>query len=264
MQLVDGAQALGEDLPSRARHDVAVPDKAGDALGTPVARLSSVLAARDAALDVLAAVAEPAIIVGGDTSTSLAGLDAAVRAHGDRLAVLWCDADAGLEHPSTSATGAAACMTLRHALGDGIADLAFAHPVSSAAVTLVGARDLDADELAEIEQRGLATIDIGPDGVDGADALAERVSSRLAETGATHVYVHIGLGVIDPAEFSSVHAQLPFGATVAELTAAIRAAVGTLPLCGADITEFAPSSATIAADDQPTVLRILAALTSAT
>lgn len=262
MQLIDGAHALSEDLPSRARHDIAVPDKAGDALGTPVARLSSVLAARDAALEVLGSVAEPAITLGGDTATSLAGLDAAVRAHGDELAVLWCDSDAGLEHPSTSATGAAACMTLRHALGDGVADLTFPHPISPAAATLVGARDLDADELAEIERRGLATIDVGPDGVDGPDALAERVRERLMETGASHLYVHVGLGILDPAEFSSVHSQLPFGVTVAELTAAIRAAVGTLPLSGADITEFAPSSESAAAEDLPTVLRILAALTS--
>jgi arginase len=59
-----------------------------------------------------------------------------------------------------------------------------------------------------------------------------------------------------------VHEPVPFGLTIAQLTSAIRAAVTSLPLAGAAICEFAPADSSVAADDLPTVLRILAALTS--
>lgn len=261
MRLIDGAQALREDLPARARFEVPVPDKAGDSLGTPVARLSSVLAARDAARDVLDTVSEPAITVGGDCASSLPGIEAVVRAHGSAsLAVLWFDAHPDLQHPSTSPSGAASGMTLRHALGDGSADLASAHPIDATQLTLVGTRAIDAEEADELERRGIRRLDAGD---DDPEALAARVTEILAASGASRVYVHVDLDVLDPGEFEAVHAPVPFGLSVAHLTAAIRAAVIALPLAGAAICEFAPSDPAVAADDLPTVLRILAALTSA-
>lgn len=271
MQLAEGAGTLREDLPGSATREVPVPLEAGDAMGTPVARLSSLLRARAAALETLAGVDEGGVpvIVGGDCASSLPGLEAAVRRHGSEgLAVLWFDAHPDLQHPSTSPSGAASGMTLRHALGDGAPDLASTAPIDPSLLTLIGTREIDPEEDDELRRLGVRVLD--PSGrVDGGltaapetGDLAASITARLESSTATRVYVHVDLDVLDPAEFAAVHQPVPFGLTVGQLTAAIRAAVAVLPLAGAAICEFAPADATVAADDVPTVLRILAALTS--
>lgn len=258
MRIADGAALLREDLPASATVEVAVPLEAGDAMGTPVARLSSLIGARDSARAVLREHpgATP-IFVGGDCATSLAGLGAAVEKHGaENLAVLWIDAHPDMQHPSTSPSGAASGMTLRHALGDGHEDLTAKHPALAERVLLVGAREIDPEEDAEIERLGIRTFqpamaepgDFGP--------ALEAVSD------ASHVYVHIDLDALDPAEFSSVHSSVPFGLSLGELTAMLRAVLAERPLAGAAICEFAPASPEAGADDVPSVLRILAALTA--
>ncbi len=259
MLLADGAAQLREDLPPSARFEVAVPAHAGDSLGTPVARLSSVLAARDAAREVLRGHDGAAITVGGDCASTLAGLEHAI-ARDPNTAVLWFDAHPDLQHPSTSPSGAASGMALRHALGDGVPDLVSAQPVDPSRVLLVGAREVDPEEAEAITRFGIRTQPVLSTGADSD--VGDSIALWLSEMGATSVYVHIDLDVLDPAEFASVHGAVPFGFAVTELTAAIRAAVATVPLAGAAICEFAPADSAMAAEDAPTVLRVLAALTS--
>lgn len=259
MQLAEGASLLREDLPPSARREVAVPLEAGDAMGTPIARLSSVLSARDAAREHLAEITEVPIIVGGDCATTLPGLEAAVRRHGaESLAILWFDAHPDFQHPSTSPSGSASGMTLRHALGDGSPDLATEHPADATRITLVGTRANDPEEDAELDRLGIPTLHPDLDGDDFAATIAD----RLQRIDATHVYVHIDLDVLDPSEFSAVHAPVPFGLSVAQLIDAVRSAVSTLELAGASICEFAPADDHMAAEDLPTILRLLGALTS--
>ncbi|MFD5599745.1 arginase family protein [Leucobacter sp. NPDC058333] len=281
MQLAEGADALREDLPKSALTEIAVPLEAGDAMGTPVARLSSLLRAREAArtaLEPILVEGRPPIIVGGDCASSLPGIEAAVRTTG-KLAVLWFDAHADLQHPSTSPSGAASGMTLRHALGEGSPDLLAEPALDPGALTLVGTRALDPEEVIDLERLEIdivratvsspaaaASTDAAGAGTDAAgasastDALHRAILDRIS--GADGLYIHIDLDVLDPSEFSSVHAPEPFGLSIAALTGAIRAAVAAVPLAGAAICEFAPADAHRAAEDLPTVLRILAALTS--
>lgn len=258
MQLAEGAAILRDDLPASARRDVPVPLEAGDAMGTPIARLSSLLRAREAASEALAAAhAERRIpiLLGGDCQIALPGIEEAARAH-PGLAVLWFDAHPDLQHPSTSPSGAATGMTLRHVLGDGIPDLVSGVPVDAARVTLIGTRACDPEEVEEIARLRLAVL-----GADVGDLVAA-VRDRLEGSGAAAVYVHVDLDVLDPAHVASVHAAEPFGLDPAQLTGAVRAAVEELPLAGASISGFAPADAEAASDDAPTVLRILAALTA--
>lgn len=281
MRLTEGAQLLREDLPLSARVDVPVPLEAGDTLGTPVARLSSLIHARDTALSLLAETSGTPIIVGGDCASSLPGIEAAVRRHGsENLAVLWFDAHPDLQHPSTSPSGAASGMTLRHALGDGTEDLRARNPISPEKLVLVGTREHDPEESEELQRLGISPVGISAfelwreeqaarQRAEAAEAVAEATALQTLAAeiaarveGATHVYVHIDLDVLDPAEFGSVHAPVPFGLQVAELTGMLREVLGQVPLAGASICEFAPTSAETAGDDLPTVLRILAALTS--
>ena len=163
MQLVEGASALREDLPSTTV-EVPVPLGAGDTLGTPALRLSSVLRSRDAAAQALRELNAPHITVGGDCASTFAGLAASIARHGaDRLAVLWFDAHPDLQHPATSPSGAISGMALRHALGEGVEDLAFADPVRHELLTLVGTRAFDDEEVVEVASRGIAHIAVPAD-----------------------------------------------------------------------------------------------------
>ncbi len=256
MLLIDGAAHLRGDLPQSASLEVPVPAHAGDALGTPIARLSSLLSTRNAARELLRERVEPPITLGGDCASSLAGIERAVE-RDPGTAVLWFDAHPDLQHPSTSPSGAASGMTLRHALGDGVPDLVSTSPVAPEQVLIIGAREVDTEEHVTIEELGIRRH-----GVYEANAQSDRISAWIESTGATSVYVHIDLDVLDPAGFSSVHAPVPFGMSIGTLTQAIRAAVALVPLAGAAICEFAPADSVMADDDAPTVLRILAALTS--
>nr|WP_237464740.1 arginase family protein [Leucobacter luti] len=259
MRLADGAALLREDLPPTARVDVAVPLEAGDALGTPVARLSSLVQARDAARTAISGAVESGhdtpIILGGDCASSLAGIEHAASGDGT-LAVLWLDAHPDLQHPDTSPSGAASGMTLRHALGDGAPELVSAHPLDPARILLAGARAYDPEEDEVAERHGIRAL--APH--DSPDEFAAQLVAALGD--ADRLYVHIDLDVLDPAEFASVHTAVPFGLGIGHVTAALRAAVAAVPLAGAAICEFAPSDDAAAAEDLPTVLRILAALTS--
>lgn len=272
MRLAEGADALREDLPKSALAEISVPLEAGDAMGTPVARLSSLLRAREAArtaLEPILVEGRPPIIVGGDCASSLPGIEAAVRTT-SKLAVLWFDAHADLQHPSTSPSGAASGMTLRHALGEGSPDLLAEPSLDPAALTLIGTRALDPEEVIDLERLEIEIVRAPgstPDAAEeagaqttGTDALHRAILDRIS--GADGLYIHIDLDVLDPSEFSSVHAPEPFGLSIAALTSAIRTAVAAVPLAGAAICEFAPADANSAAEDLPTVLRILAALTS--
>ncbi|WP_449277879.1 arginase family protein [Leucobacter sp. GX24907] len=269
MQLVEGAEVLREDLPSAATRFIEVPLEAGDTLGTPVARLSSIISAREAAREVIEGL--PAntapVTVGGDCSSALAGLEAALHRHGtEQVSVLWFDAHADMEHPSTSPSGAASGMVLRHALGDGCEDLRFSSPLPPERVSLIGARSLGGEEASETERLRMRMLSgsLGAPETPAAEAaqLVDEVRAALNSDGTTHLYVHVDLDVLDPAEFSAVAAPMPFGLGLAELTGAIRAATAELPLAGASISGFQPANRAHATEHIPTVLRVLGALSS--
>lgn len=62
------------------------------------------------------------VTVGGDCGVELEPVAAAVRRHGDRLAVVWFDAHGDLNTPRSSPSGAFHGMVLRTLLGDGPPD----------------------------------------------------------------------------------------------------------------------------------------------
>ncbi|MFW8746031.1 arginase family protein, partial [Mesorhizobium japonicum] len=83
-------------------------------------------------------------------------------------------------------------------------------------------------------------------------------------SGATSVYLHVDLDVLDPAELRGLLDPAPFGVAASALTAAIRALVARFELAGATVASYAPTGPEDLADDGPTILRIIGALGSST
>jgi arginase len=270
MRLVDGAQHIAGDLPSSRTVFIDIPLEAGDDLGSDVARLSSIIAVRDAQLrELRTTAAEPdswALTIGGDTGVELGSVGFALErftandsssasssGQGD-VAVLWFSAHPALHTPESSRAGSFQSMVLRTLLGDGDTRLVPSTPLPVSSVVLVGARafdDAEADFARESGMRAFAPGEVTPDGLVDA----------LVSTGASTVYIHVDLDVLDPADVSGVGEPEPFGLSAVAVVELIKAVTQRFTVVGAGLTGFAPGSEEQALDDQPTILRIIGALT---
>lgn len=258
MRLIDGAEAIRGDLPASATITVEIPLGAGDAIDTGVHRYSTLAVVRERLSMVLEnlVTTDTPIVIGGDCGIELAAVEHAAeraRADGERLGLIWFDANPDLHTPDSSPSGAFCGMVLRALLGDGAPGLRAERPLAPSDVVLVGTRSEDDGEAAY-----LATTPIRMVRAEELDSLADAVDA----IGCDRVYLHIDLDVLDPGEFAGLTDPQPFGATLADLTRAIAAAVGPRRLAGAGIAMFAPATPAAANPDLPAVLRILSAVTA--
>jgi arginase len=256
MRLVDGAEAIRGDLPAASTFSVNVPLEAGDELGTGIARAGSLRLVHDRTLAALAEIDGWAITVGGDCGVSLASVGHANSRAGGDLAIVWFDAHPDLNTASSSPSGAFTGMVLRALTGEGVEGLVPALPVASSSIVLAGVRSTD-----EGEEQFMAAAGIQPIGVEQL-ATADALLAAIAATGATSVYLHIDVDVLDPAEISGLSDPVPFGISATQLTDLIKAVKATYPLAGASITSFSPASPEAVVDDLGVLLRVIGALTA--
>jgi arginase len=259
MRLATGATRIAEDLPRSAREFVDVPLEAGSALETGVVRASSVLRVREALAATLSPAnsstgdpGAPVVTIGGDCGVELAAVEHAAATFPD-LAIVWFDAHADLNVPEQSPSGAFHGMVLRSILGEGPPAFASRSAVAPSRTILAGVRSMDPDEEAFALSSGMTVL-------AGEEATPDAVVAALRATGATSVYVHVDLDVLDPSSVTAVNHPEPFGLTAPALLDAIRGVRDLLPLAGAGITEFAPSGDDDAGDDLTTILRVIGAL----
>ena len=257
MRLADGANAIAGDLPAAATTPVEVRVEAGESLGTGVHRFSSIHAIADqvrAALDTFDDD-ETVFLIGGDCGADLAPATSAAERNED-LAMVWFDAHGDLHTPESSPSGTFSGMVLRTLLGDGAEGLAPEHPAFTPdRVVHAGARALDDAEVDYLASSGIRSLSV--------DELAtpDAIVAAAEATGATRIYVHVDLDVLNPAIIEGVGYPEPFGLEVEQLTGAIRALRARFELVGGAVTGFAPASPEAAASDLSAILRVLAALT---
>lgn len=259
MRLIDGADAIRGDLPVSATHVVDVPLGAGDGAGTGIRRFTSIATTRERAAAMLPGLAEPVLTIGGDCGCDLASAAHAVATRpAASVALVWFDAHGDLNDASSSPSGAFGGMALRAMLGDAPDGLAAAPTERFAPdhVVLAGTRALDDAECAVIDARGLRMLP-APD-LDTPDSLL----GAVAATGATSVYVHIDLDVLDPATIAGVGYPEPFGLQPELLCELVRALRSRYELAGACVAGFAPESPDAAGRDLAVILRVLGALTA--
>lgn len=247
MLLADGAEAIAGDLPRAACTRIDVPTEAGEALDTGIRRFSTLVRIRDLLADALDAGDGHALVVGGDCGVAVPAVAHAARRH-PGLAVVWFDAHPDLHTAASSPSGAFAGMALRAALGDG--PLAASAPAARA--VLAGARSFDEAEVDAVEALGIRSLSV--------DELGDPAALVAAVEGADAVYVHVDLDVLDPSAMTGVTDAVPFGLDVPALTAAIGALRERMPLAGASISGFAPTSPAAAVDDLGAILRVVGAL----
>jgi arginase len=244
MRLVDGAEAIRGDLPSSVTVLIDVPLEAGDALGTGIARLSSLRTVRDNLEFGLLTAENRPIVIGGDCGVAWAPVVSLARA--DAVAVVWFDAHPDLNDADSSPSQAFGGMVLRTLIDD--------EGIDAGTVVVAGARAFDDEEDRFVERTRIRHVSVYD--MDTPDALLEAV----AATGASEIYIHIDLDVLDPAEVSGVGEPVPFGLSATGLLDAVRALRERWPLVGASLCGFAPGSPDAAIDDLPVILRLIGAL----
>jgi arginase family enzyme/GNAT superfamily N-acetyltransferase len=234
-RLREGARLLAGLVPAAEHLRVDAPAEPGDVLAANAAKVRHALGRTGGRLTVTA---------GGDCGVELEPVAAAVRRHGDRLAVVWFDAHGDLNTPESSPSGAFHGMVLRTLLGEGPAELVPDRPLRRDQVVLAGARVFDPAERAYAEGMPVVT---DPAGLVAAIGAAEVV------------YVHIDLDVLDPATFASVGAPAPGGLTPGRVAAMVAALAERFEIAGLGITEYEPARP----QDQETLAGLVGAVVEA-
>ncbi|MEU0811793.1 arginase family protein [Streptomyces sp. NPDC005970] len=237
-RLVEGAHRLGALLPAVRRTVVEIDPSPGQYLDG-VRHLDVLTRSLEATRAALSQSGDDTLLaVGGDCGIELAPVARAVARHGDSLAVVWFDAHADLNTPGISPSGGFHGMVLRALLGEGPSRLlpGPGERLSSRQLVLAGVRALDPAERDFIESEGIRSLAV--------QALREpgRLVSAVAATGATHVYIHLDLDVLDPAGFPSLSCPEPGGLHPDELRAALYALMRRFTVAGMGITEHAPAA----------------------
>ncbi|MFB9830637.1 GNAT family N-acetyltransferase [Actinoallomurus acaciae] len=216
-RLRDGARLLAGLVPAAEHLRVDVPDEPGDVLATNAEKVRTALDRARGRLTVT---------VGGDCGVELAPIAAAVRRHGERLAVVWFDAHGDLNTPESSPSGAFHGMVLRTLLGEGPSALVPDRPLRRDQVVLAGVRALDPAERAYAE---------------GLPVVTDAASLPAAVGDADAVYVHIDLDVLDPDVFASVGTPEAGGLTPGQVVGMVTALAERFEIAGLGITEYEPA-----------------------
>jgi len=163
------------------------------------------------------------LVLGGDHSLavgSISGVSEYYRRQGQKIGVLWIDAHSDINTPETSPSGNVHGMPLAALLGLGPEPLTnifgFAPKIPPENTVLIGVRDIDAAERANIRRAGVTEVytmrDIDERGMRAVmeDAL------RAAGRGTAGYHVSLDMDWIDPEDAPGVGTPVRGGATYRE------------------------------------------------
>jgi arginase len=155
------------------------------------------------------------VFLGGDHSISMgsvAGVARHCRHTGRPLFVLWFDAHGDFNTWATTETGNIHGMSLARLCGEpGFAnDAHWFAPVDPANVMILGARSLDCEEAALIDERGVEVVDMDVLRVSGVEIPLRAFLDRV-EAANGHLHLSLDVDAMDPALAPGVGTTVPGG-----------------------------------------------------
>src|SRR5687768_1691832 len=203
-------------------------------------------ALRDVVTLVLAEGRMP-IVLGGDHSIAMGTIAGASQFHRDRnnrkIGLIWFDAHGDMNTPDTSPTGNIHGMPLAVALGlgeDTLVDLAGERPmVDGARAAVVGLRDVDTAERANIKETGIGAFTMRDIDERGMRAVMEEAIKR-ATSGTAGIHVSIDLDGVDPRFAPGVGTASPGGISYREAHLATEMLFDTGKVLSAELVEVNP------------------------
>ncbi|MEM8488945.1 MAG: arginase family protein [Bacteroidota bacterium] len=173
-------------------------------------------------------------MIGGTCATEIAPVSYLNKKYKGDLCVLWFDAHGDLNTPASSPSGHLHGMPLRTLLGEGhpeVLEQAFS-TLQPDQVILVGTRDLDPAENTFIEENNLLLLP--PQELSAAGRLTDAIAAR----NYNHVYVHLDLDILNPAEFPSLLVPTTGGISVAMLKKLLYSITKTCDIAGFSVVEY--------------------------
>jgi arginase len=187
------------------------------------------------------------LVLGGDHSLaagSVSGVAEFYRRRGEKIGLIWIDAHSDINTPETSPSGNVHGMPLAALLGLGPEPLSnlrgFAPKVAAENTVLIGVRDIDAAERANIRRAGISEVYTMRD-IDerGMRAVMEE-ALRAAGRGTAGYHVSLDLDWIDPEDAPGVGTPVRGGATYREAHLAMEILADHGRLLSFEIVEVNP------------------------
>jgi len=173
------------------------------------------------------------LVVGGECSV-VAGSVPAAHSVDQELVLVYLDAHGDFNTAATTPSHFVGGMCLAHVCGHQIGTLLWpgVRPFPEDHVCLVGARDLDPGEVANLERSKVRRYSFDPAHPD-ADGLAQMLRRR-------RLWVHVDLDVVDPGEMSAVNFPAPGGPSFAALGKLLMDLRRVATIRGAEVCAYDP------------------------
>ena len=172
------------------------------------------------------------VLVGGDHSGAIGSVSASslyCLQNGMRMGLLWCDAHADFNTPSTSPTGNLHGMALSVLCRDCLPDLFFGAGVQYSQIMQVGVRDEDAEEAERCLAAGIGRLPSG----------AAYEVGKWAE-GFEAVHISFDVDCLDPSVAPGVSTPVQGGMLIEEAEAIFEAVKSASKVVGVDWVELNP------------------------
>jgi len=183
------------------------------------------------------------LIVGGDHSLAIGAL-AGLSDASERLGVLWIDAHPDFNTPASSPSGNIHGMSLAVACGRGHRDLrmiADRDPmIEEADVYILGARDIDPEELEELEESEVTLVSTPTLRERGVTRTAMHAAQTLAQR-CDHIHLSFDIDVLDPALVPGTGTPVAGGLALGEALDLLRALGASGLIRSAEFVEFNPN-----------------------
>jgi arginase len=186
------------------------------------------------------------LIIGGDHSVaigSIAGLAAAYKEQGKRLGVIWVDAHADMNTPSSTPSGNIHGMPLAVNLGVGAAELCAVggefQKLQPQNVALIGIRDLDLDEQRIVRNSGVHAYTMSDIDRYGIASIMDKVLETMRRQ-VDVIHVSFDLDGLDPSVAPGVGTPVEGGLTYREAHLLMEMVADTELLRSMDVVEDNP------------------------
>jgi len=200
---------------------------------------------RERVCEALAAGSLP-VVLGGDHSVAMgtiAGLARHFRSRGEKLGLVWFDAHADANTAETSPTGNIHGMPLAAALGIGAPSLVnlagFCPMVDGSRAALVGIRDVDVEERANVRASGIGAFTMRDIDERGMRSVMEEAIKR-ASNGTAGIHVSFDMDGMDPDYAPGVGTPVPGGLSYREAHLAMEMLADTGKVVSAEFVEVNP------------------------
>ena len=183
-----------------------------------------------------------AILLEGDCSHAV-GVAGGIARAGMTPGIAWFDAHGDLHTYATTTTGYVGGMPFAVALGwdcaDWQAEAGLTQPVRAGAAALIGASDLDPEEVAALEKHPIARLDAENFGDDPAKQVADLLMPRSKNA---DWYLHLDVDVAGPQEVPGGMTPSLKSPTRDALRSAIHSAAKTLRPRALSLATYNPTS----------------------